>query len=277
MRWPDTSPRITRASSRETSGPCGSAVPATPGAAATEQREWIALETERAVYGALRATGAPWMNHPDAVARSRYKPWQLRVAREAGLLIPDTLFTTEPAAAEQFAADSSVIVKAVSGRDPEDPPVTPRSVGGEALHDVDAARLRAVLRDGVDLRGQPVPGAGGGGELVAPLRAQHADLAVEEDVDAGLAAREEELVEGVDGRGRLRVGVLADRAYSSRAIRARLRRRGIRAVIPQPADQIGHRLRRGRAGGRPPGFDAEKTAGTGVVTCVLGLALLVAR
>ncbi|WWQ69530.1 IS5 family transposase (plasmid) [Streptomyces sp. Q6] len=51
--------------------------------------------------------------------------------------------------------------------------------------------------------------------------------------------------------------VLADRAYSSRAIRSHLRRRGIRAVIPQPADQVGHRLRRGRAGGRPPGFDAE--------------------
>ncbi|MFE1383479.1 IS5 family transposase [Streptomyces sp. NPDC058740] len=51
--------------------------------------------------------------------------------------------------------------------------------------------------------------------------------------------------------------VLADRAYSSRAIRGHLRRRGIRAVIPQPADQVGHRLRRGRVGGRPPGFDPE--------------------
>ncbi|MEU5234555.1 IS5 family transposase [Streptomyces anulatus] len=51
--------------------------------------------------------------------------------------------------------------------------------------------------------------------------------------------------------------VLADRAYSSRAIRSHLRRRGIRAVIPQPSDQVGHRLRRGRAGGRPPAFDAE--------------------
>ncbi|MGW4912832.1 IS5 family transposase [Streptomyces sp. NPDC004270] len=60
------------------------------------------------------------------------------------------------------------------------------------------------------------------------------------------------------GRPRTRPAlVLADRAYSSRAIRAHLRRRGIRAVIPQPAGQIGHRLRRGRAGGRPPGFDAE--------------------
>ncbi|WP_375803486.1 IS5 family transposase [Streptomyces sp. A012304] len=60
------------------------------------------------------------------------------------------------------------------------------------------------------------------------------------------------------GRPRTRPeAVLADRAYSSRAIRNHLRRRGIRAVIPQPSDQVGHRLRRGRAGGRPPAFDAE--------------------
>ncbi|OVZ99253.1 hypothetical protein B9W62_39345 [Streptomyces sp. CS113] len=52
--------------------------------------------------------------------------------------------------------------------------------------------------------------------------------------------------------------ILFHRLSPSRAIRGHLRRRGIRAVIPQPADQIGHRLRRGRAGGRPPGFDAEK-------------------
>ncbi|MGI3197909.1 IS5 family transposase [Streptomyces umbrinus] len=60
------------------------------------------------------------------------------------------------------------------------------------------------------------------------------------------------------GRPRTRpLAVLADRAYSSRAIRTHLRRRGIRAVIPQPSDQVGHRLRRGRLGGRPPGFDSE--------------------
>ena len=62
----------------------------------------------------------------------------------------------------------------------------------------------------------------------------------------------------VPGRPRTRpVTVLADRAYSSRAIRSHLGRRAIRAVIPQPSDQIGHRLRRGRRGGRPPGFDAD--------------------
>ncbi len=60
------------------------------------------------------------------------------------------------------------------------------------------------------------------------------------------------------GRPRTRPdAVLADKAYSSRAIRSHLRRRGIRAVIPQPSDQVRHRLRRGRTGGRPPSFDAE--------------------
>ncbi|MBT2400553.1 transposase [Streptomyces sp. ISL-100] len=56
------------------------------------------------------------------------------------------------------------------------------------------------------------------------------------------------------GRGRPRTrpeAVLADKAYSSRAIREHLRRRGIRAVIAVPADQCGHRLRRGSRGGRP--------------------------
>jgi transposase len=51
--------------------------------------------------------------------------------------------------------------------------------------------------------------------------------------------------------------VLADKAYSSRAIRSHLRRRGIRAVIPQPADQAANRKRRGSHGGRPPAFDRQ--------------------
>jgi transposase len=52
--------------------------------------------------------------------------------------------------------------------------------------------------------------------------------------------------------------VLADKAYSSRANRAYLRRRGIKAVIPIKKDQQAHRLKRGRAGGRPPNFDQER-------------------
>jgi transposase len=48
---------------------------------------------------------------------------------------------------------------------------------------------------------------------------------------------------------------MADKAYSSAANRAYLRRRGIRAVIPVKEDQKKHRRARGRAGGRPPAFD----------------------
>jgi len=58
------------------------------------------------------------------------------------------------------------------------------------------------------------------------------------------------------GRPRTRpMAVIADKAYSSRGTRAMLRHRRITAVIPQPADQIAHRQRRGSAGGRPPAFD----------------------
>jgi transposase len=59
------------------------------------------------------------------------------------------------------------------------------------------------------------------------------------------------------GRPRTRPGrVLGDKAYSSRAIRAHLRARKIRAAIAQPADQVKDRLDRGSKGGRPPAFDA---------------------
>lgn len=50
---------------------------------------------------------------------------------------------------------------------------------------------------------------------------------------------------------------MGDKAYSSRAIRSHLRRRRITATIPEPADQVKNRLRRGRNGGRPPGFDPQ--------------------
>jgi transposase len=65
-------------------------------------------------------------------------------------------------------------------------------------------------------------------------------------------------VRGPVGRPRTRPdAVAADKAYSSRANRAHLRKRGIKAVIPEKTDQAAHRRKRGRAGGRPVAFDAE--------------------
>ena len=48
---------------------------------------------------------------------------------------------------------------------------------------------------------------------------------------------------------------MGDKAYSSAANRAWLRRHGIKAVIPVKDDQEAGRRRRGSAGGRPPAFD----------------------
>jgi transposase len=70
------------------------------------------------------------------------------------------------------------------------------------------------------------------------------------------------------GRGRPRTRpdrVRGDKAFSSRAIRGYLRGRGIIAVIPEPADQASHRLRRGPRGGRPPAFDARDYKGRNVI------------
>ena len=68
------------------------------------------------------------------------------------------------------------------------------------------------------------------------------------------------------GRPRTTPTVLrGDKAYSSRGHRALLRSRGIVAVIPEPADQAGHRKRKGARGGRPVGYDVEDYKGRNVV------------
>jgi transposase len=65
-------------------------------------------------------------------------------------------------------------------------------------------------------------------------------------------------VRGPVGRPRTRPGaVAADKAYSSRANRAHLRKRKVKAVIPEKADQAANRRKKGARGGRPVSHDAE--------------------
>jgi putative transposase len=102
--------------------------------------------------------------------------------------------------------------------------------------------LSTKIHQLVDGRGLPLviavaPGQAGDAPALLPLLAQ---LRVTRPV----------------GRPRSRPDrICGDKAYSSRAIRAHLRERGITAVIPEPNDQIGHRKRRGSRGGRPPAFN----------------------
>ncbi|GAA2974586.1 hypothetical protein GCM10010446_68540 [Streptomyces enissocaesilis] len=61
--------------------------------------------------------------------------------------------------------------------------------------------------------------------------------------------------------------VRADKAYASRKNRAYLRRRGIRCTIPDKADQVHNRKRRGSRRGRPPKFDLEDHKARHAVEC----------
>ncbi|EDX21408.1 transposase IS4 protein [Streptomyces sp. Mg1] len=60
------------------------------------------------------------------------------------------------------------------------------------------------------------------------------------------------------GRPRTKPGAVAgDKAYSSRGNRSYLRKRNIKAVIPEKKDQAANRKKKGSRGGRPVGHDAD--------------------
>lgn len=65
--------------------------------------------------------------------------------------------------------------------------------------------------------------------------------------------------------------MLADKAYSSKANRAYLRRRKIRCVIPVKQDQAANRRKLGSKGGRPPVFDTEAYKQRHAVECGINL------
>lgn len=68
------------------------------------------------------------------------------------------------------------------------------------------------------------------------------------------------------GRPRTRPVLLrGDKAYSAASHRDLLRRRGIKAVIPERCDQAGHRKHRGSAGGRPVSYDRGEYKSRNVV------------
>lgn len=65
-------------------------------------------------------------------------------------------------------------------------------------------------------------------------------------------------IRGPVGRPRtLPDAVAGDKAYSSHGNRAYLRRRGIKAAIPEKVDQAANRRRKGSSGGRPINLDDD--------------------
>ncbi|MGH3992456.1 MAG: ATP-grasp ribosomal peptide maturase [Pseudonocardiaceae bacterium] len=88
-----------------------------PEAALVRARE----EARRGLGGVLAGLRC-WINHPFDVAAAEFKPVQLAAARTAGLTVPETLITNDPAEIRAFAADCGgrIVVKPLSAPDPYD-------------------------------------------------------------------------------------------------------------------------------------------------------------
>lgn len=69
-----------------------------------EERRWSGVQA-RLGFGGLLAATERWLNHPHRIGYAEYKPVQLGVAQDAGLRVPRTCVTNDPAAARRFVTD----------------------------------------------------------------------------------------------------------------------------------------------------------------------------
>ena len=80
------------------------ALPPGPDARVTDpvQAGWAANETYEAMSGFWDALPITWVSPPRAIETSMMKTWQLPAARAAGLVVPETLVTSDPDEARAF-------------------------------------------------------------------------------------------------------------------------------------------------------------------------------
>lgn len=97
----------------------------------------------------LRQAGRfPWVNDPWRAGAAGDKVWQLLVAREHGLRVPDTLLTNDPAAFRRFVRGvRRAAVKSPSGSLglPDRDRILTQAIGPRDLADADTVRLAPVL------------------------------------------------------------------------------------------------------------------------------------
>lgn len=100
-------------------------------------------------YASLRsAMRFPWVNDPYRAVRAGDKLWQLLVARDRGLAVPETLLTSDPRAFRAFVKHRKrVAVKSPSGSAglPDDRRVLTQLVTPRDLADADTVRHAPVL------------------------------------------------------------------------------------------------------------------------------------
>ncbi|MGP3981428.1 ATP-grasp ribosomal peptide maturase [Streptomyces sp. KR80] len=76
-----------------------------------QQRAFATTEARHGLGGILNNLhGALYVNHPAAVTRADFKPAQLQMAAQVGLIIPPTLVTNDVKAARKFASEHGPVV-----------------------------------------------------------------------------------------------------------------------------------------------------------------------
>ncbi|MEV6266703.1 ATP-grasp ribosomal peptide maturase [Kribbella sp. NPDC051936] len=80
-----------------------------------EARAFAVSEARVGVLGVLGSLPVRWINHPAKDSAANYKPVQLAVAARAGLDVPKTIITSDPAHAREFIGADEVIYKGLSG------------------------------------------------------------------------------------------------------------------------------------------------------------------
>ena len=77
-------------------------------------RQFARQEAVAAIGGAWRILAAKCVSPPDAMQAARWKIPQLEVAAHLGMLVPETLVTSDPIVARSFLSAGPTIVKAVA-------------------------------------------------------------------------------------------------------------------------------------------------------------------
>jgi ATP-grasp ribosomal peptide maturase len=74
------------------------------------ERRFSHAQARVGLGGVLASLPVRWFSHPSALADAEYKPRQLALLRQAGLVTPPTLVTNDPAAVRAFAAAQGDLV-----------------------------------------------------------------------------------------------------------------------------------------------------------------------
>jgi glutathione synthase/RimK-type ligase-like ATP-grasp enzyme len=109
-------------------------------------RSFAANEADQALSGLWHALDAFWINDPKRDEVAHRKPFQLRVAQDVGLQIPDTLMTNDPDEARLFIdrhGYRNVVFKSFSATQTEWRET--RLLGREELHALDNVRHAPVI------------------------------------------------------------------------------------------------------------------------------------